>query len=80
MSHMVSGPTFLSLCACPRGQVTYLDLSTWSMGHLYLVGDCDFQVAVLGFIIKLISITSSVPSSTHERKFLGSVINGIILS
>ena len=57
------------------------------MGHLYLVGDCDFQVAVLGFIIKLISITSSVPSSTHECKFFGPlcsmnkpVINGLILS
>ena len=57
------------------------------MGHLYLVGDCDFQVAVLGFIIKLILITSSVPSSAHERKFFGPlcstnkpVINGIILS
>ena len=38
-------------------------------------------------VIKLISITSSVPSSTHERKFFGPlcsmnkpVINGIILS
>ena len=57
------------------------------MGHLYLVEDCDFQVAVLGLIIKLISITSSVPCSTHERKFFGPlcsmnkpVINGIILS
>ena len=56
------------------------------MGHLYLVGDCDFQVAVLGFIIKLITITNIVPSSTHERKFLGPfcstnkpVIIGIIL-
>ena len=52
-----------------------------------LVGDCDFQVAVFGFITKLISFTKSVPSSTRERKFLGPlcsmnkpVINGIILS
>ena len=54
-----------------KERVVAMTYCSWSMGHLYLVGDCDFMVAISGLIIKLIIITNSFLSSTHLRKFLG---------